>query len=134
MPNKELNEKTSVEGATEETAGRRSFMKGIVAGSVAAGVVAGTMATQANAQIPGLPKGAAVLVKPRLETAKLKISFDQKRQPELADIFKVIESIVGRTGCENCGLGGIDILLRLDELINPAAGFNAVVEGEILVR
>lgn len=133
MPNNELNLKTTVENAPEETAGRRSFMKGIVAGSVAAGVVAGTMANQANAQIPINPK-AALLVKPRLETAKLRISFDQKRQPELPEIFKAIERIVGRTGCENCGLGGIDILLRLDELINPAEGFTAIVEGEILAR
>ncbi|MDX2029257.1 MAG: hypothetical protein SF339_01210 [Blastocatellia bacterium] len=121
------------EGGAE---GRRSFMKGMVAGSVAVGAMATTIAaaTPANAatatQLP-----YTLLAKPRAQTAKIRVSFDQRRQPKLYDLQKTLEELLGRVGCLNCGLGGIDIELRLDEVINPSnGGFAAVVEGEILQR
>ncbi len=137
MAKKEMNENDVVAGnetGAEEAAGRRSFMKGIVAGSVAVGAMASSVA----AGTPGTPVTAqsrfALLAKPRLETAKLKISFDQRQLPKLSELTRTLEEILGRTGCPNCGLGGIDIILRLDEIINPNDRFAAVVEGEILQR
>ena len=110
---------------------RRTFMKGIVAGTVAAG----TLAATTNAA-PGQSLGAAaaaplVFAKPRPETAKLRLSFDQQKQPTLIDIQNAIANIVRRSGCTNCGLGGIDIHIRLDQLINPADRYMASVEGEM---
>ena len=131
MANNEL--KTSAqENAVDENEGRRSFMKGIVAGTVAAGTLAATVANAAPKQFATAPATTAVFAKPRLETAKLKISFNQKRLPTLYDVQKALEEILRPSGCPNCGLGGIDIILRLDQLINPAEQFVAVVEGEIL--
>ncbi|HEX4950763.1 MAG TPA: hypothetical protein VFZ34_29140 [Blastocatellia bacterium] len=111
---------------------RRTFVKGIVAGSVA-GTLATTVTNAAPAQFAAAPN-AAFFPKPRPETAKLKISFDHQKLPKLYDVQRAIEDILRRSGCPNCGLGGIDIILRLDELINPADRFVAVVEGEFLQR
>lgn len=131
MANKEL--KNSVqENTVDENEGRRSFMKGIVAGTVAAGTLASTVANAAPTQFAAAPTATALIAKPRLETAKLKISFDQKKLPKLYDVQKALEDILRPSGCPNCGLGGIDIILRLDQLVNPADRFVAVVEGEIL--
>jgi anaerobic selenocysteine-containing dehydrogenase len=130
MTNKELDNSTVAEVAGDET--RRSFMKGIVAGSVAAGTLAATVANAAPTQFAAAPSAVSFLAKARPETAKLKVSFDQRRLPKLYDVQKALEDILRRSGCPNCGLGGIDILLRLDELINPAENFVAVVEGSIL--
>ncbi len=131
MANNEL--KTSAqENAVDENEGRRSFMKGIVAGTVAAGTLASTVANATPKQFAAAPAATAVFAKPRLETAKLKISFDQRKLPKLYDVQKALEEILRPSGCPNCGLGGIDIILRLDQLINPADRFVAIVEGEIL--
>jgi hypothetical protein len=129
MANQELNQ-TTTEVAGEETEGRRSFMKGIVAGSLAAGTLASTVANAAPAQFAAAP--SLLLAKARPETAKLKVSFDQRRLPKLYEVQQALEDILQRSGCPKCGLGGIDIILRLDELINPADKFVAVVEGSIL--
>ena len=130
MANNEL--KNSAENAVDENEGRRSFMKGIVAGTVAAGTLASTVANAAPKQFAAAPAASAFLAKPRLETAKLKISFDQRKLPKLYDVQKALEDILRPSGCPNCGLGGIDIILRLDQLINPADRFVAIVEGDIL--
>ncbi len=129
MANKENNTITN-EVVNDETEGRRSFMKGVVAGSVAAGTLAGTVANAAPTQLA--PSAVQFIAKPRPETAKIRISFDQNRLPKLYDVQKSIEDILRRSGCPNCGLAGIDILLRLDELINPAERFMAIAEGEVL--
>jgi hypothetical protein len=132
-----LNHSAEVENvAVEETEGRRSFMKGMVAGSVAAGTIAATVANAkaAPAQFAAAPVAVQFIAKARPETAKIRVSFDQNRLPKLYDVQKAIEDILRRSGCPNCGLGGIDILLRLDELINPAERFMAIAEGEFLQR
>jgi hypothetical protein len=132
-----LNHSAEVENvAVEETEGRRSFMKGMVAGSVAAGTLAATVANAkaAPAQFAAAPAAVQFIAKARPETAKIRVSFDQNRLPKLYDVQKAIEDILRRSGCPNCGLGGIDILLRLDELINPAERFMAIAEGEFLQR
>ena len=46
MANKEV--KPSSENTTEESGGRRTFMKGMVAGSIAAGTLASTVANAAS--------------------------------------------------------------------------------------
>lgn len=129
MANKENNTITN-EVVNDETEGRRSFMKGVVAGSVAAGTLAGTVANAAPAQFA--PSAVQFIAKARPETAKIRVSFDQNKLPKLYDVQKSIEDILRRSGCPNCGLAGIDILLRLDELINPAERFMAIAEGEVL--
>lgn len=132
MAKQELNQVPATGGnATEENGGRRTFMKGIVAGSVAAGTLASTVANAAPAQF-AVPAATLVYAKPRPETAKLKVSFDQRRQPKLAEVQDALADIFRRSGCPNCGLGGIDVLLRLEQIINPQDRFVAVVEGEIL--
>lgn len=118
----------------EESEGRRSFMKGIVAGSVAAGALASTVANAAPAQFQAVATNFLVVGKPRPESAKLRVSFDFNKQPKLYELQKALEDILRPTGCPNCGLGGIDIYLRLDQLINPAERFMAVAEGQILQR
>lgn len=131
MANKELKPSANT-NPVEENEGRRSFMKGMVAGTVAAGTLAATVANAAPKQFATTPGATYVLAKPRLETAKVRISFDQRKLPKLYDLQKALEEILRPSGCPNCGLGGIDILLRLDQLINPADRFVAIVEGEIL--
>ena len=116
--------------ATDENGGRRTFMKGIVAGSIAAGTLASTVTNAAPAQFAA-PAAALVYAKARPETAKLRVSFDQQRLPKLSEVQDALASILRRSGCPNCGLGGIDVLLRLDQIINPQDRFIAVVEGEI---
>ncbi|MBL8205293.1 MAG: hypothetical protein JNM09_13745 [Blastocatellia bacterium] len=133
MANTELKTVAN-EIAADESEGRRSFMKGIVAGSVAAGTLASTVVNAAPKQFAAAPSAIQFVAKARPETAKIKVSFDQIRQPKLYDLQKSLEDILRRTGCPNCGLGGIDILLRLDELINPAERFMAIAEGEVLQR
>jgi len=133
MANTELKTVAN-EIAADESEGRRSFMKGIVAGSVAAGTLASTVVNAAPKQFAAAPSAVQFVAKARPETAKIKVSFDQIRQPKLYDLQKSLEDILRRTGCPNCGLGGIDILLRLDELINPAERFMAIAEGEVLQR
>lgn len=135
MANKELNEKNTVAGdetGVEEAAGRRSFMKGIVAGSVAVGAMASSVAAGTPGTTSATQSRFSLVAKPRLETAKLKISFDQRHLPKLSEVQRTLEEILSRTGCPNCGLGGIDVILRLDEIINPNDRFAAIVEGEIL--
>lgn len=124
----------SNEVVVDETEGRRSFMKGIVAGSVAAGTLAATVVNAAPKQFATSPSAVQFIAKARPETAKIRVSFDQNKLPKLYDVQKAIEDILRRSGCPNCGLGGIDILLRLDELINPAERFMAIAEGEFLQR
>ena len=133
MANTELKTVAN-EIAADESEGRRSFMKGIVAGSVAAGTLASTVVNAAPKQFAAAPSAVQFVAKARPETAKIKVSFDQIRQHKLYDLQKSLEDILRRTGCPNCGLGGIDILLRLDELINPAERFMAIAEGEVLQR
>lgn len=121
--------------AVEETEGRRSFMKGMVAGSVAAGTIAATVASAnaASNQFAAAPAAAVqYIAKARPETAKIRVSFDQNKLPKLYDVQKALEDILRRSGCPNCGLGGIDVILRLDELINPAERFVAIAEGQII--
>src|SRR5262249_26355283 len=112
MANKELKGKNSTvesEGTTEENGGRRSFMKGMVAGSVAVGTLASSVANAAPSNVAAGQKIFSPVVKPRPETAKLKITFDQRQQPKLIDLQRVLEEILVRAGCPNCGLGGIDV-------------------------
>ena len=130
MADKELKSSPNA-NAGEEPEGRRSFMKGIVAGTVAAGTIASTVANARPAQFAAATNGATVLIKPRPETAKLKITFDQKKPPKLYEVQKALEDLARRLGCEFCGFGGIDVLIRLDEIINPADRYVAVVEGSI---
>lgn len=127
MANKEQKPSAS-ENTNENHDGRRSFMKGIVAGTVAAGTIAATVTNATPAQAATNP----LLAKPRPDTAKLKITFDQRRPPKLYEVQKSIEDLARRLGCDNCGLGGIDVLIRLDELINPADRYVAIVEGSVI--
>lgn len=120
--------------ATDENGGRRTFMKGIVAGSIAAGTISSTVAPAIANAAPAqfaAPAAALVYAKARPETAKLRVSFDQQRLPKLSEVQDALATILRRSGCPNCGLGGIDVLLRLDQIINPQDRFVAVVEGEI---
>ena len=134
MTKKENTSAVTNEVAADENEGRRSFMKGIVAGSVAAGTLAATVANAAPKQFATAPSAVTFIAKARPETAKIRVSFDQRKLPKLYDLQKALEDILRRSGCPNCGLGGIDILLRLDELINPAERFMAIAEGEFLQR
>lgn len=134
MANKENTSALTNEVAADENGGRRSFMKGIVAGSVAAGTLAATVANAAPKQFAAAPSAVSFIAKARPETAKIRVSFDQNKVPKLYDVQKALEDILRRSGCPNCGLGGIDILIRLDELINPAERFMAIAEGEFLQR
>jgi hypothetical protein len=127
----------STEATTQapESANRRSFMKGMAAGTLAAGTLAGTVV---NAGAKNAGQEAAqelgdlqLAVRPRRPAATMRVSFNQKRRPDLDDIFRVIERALGETGCTKCGLGGLDVLLRLDEIINPAIPAVVVLEGEL---
>lgn len=131
MANKEINSVAN-EVATDENAGRRSFMKGMVAGSVAASTLAASVVNAAPKQFAAAPSAVQFIAKARPETAKIRVSFDQRRLPKLYEVQKSLEEILRHSGCPNCGLGGIDILLRVDELINPADRFMAIAEGEVL--
>lgn len=130
MANKELKP-SAQENVADENEGRRSFMKGIVASTVAAGTLASTVTGATPKQFAVSPAATALIAKPRLETAKLKISFDQQKLPKLSELQDALANILRRSGCPNCGLGGIDVILRLDQIINPVDRFVAVVEGEI---
>jgi hypothetical protein len=131
MANKNLAISAS-ENTSEESAGRRSFMKGVVAGSVAAGTLASTVANAAPAQFAA--SGITLVAKARVPTAVLRLSFSQRKPPKIYEIQRTLEEIIRRTGCDDCGLGGIDVLLRLDEIVNPAERVVAIVEGEMLQR
>lgn len=134
MSSKETTSALSNDVASNENEGRRSFMKGIVAGSVAAGTLAATVVNAAPKQFATAPSAVQFIAKARPETAKIRVSFDQNKLPKLYDVQKALEDIFRRSGCPNCGLGGIDIHIRLDELINPAERFMAIAEGEFLQR
>lgn len=134
MSNKETTSALSNDVANDENEGRRSFMKGIVAGSVAAGTLAATVVNAAPKQFATAPSAVQFIGKARPETTKIRVSFDQNKLPKLYEVQKALEDILRRSGCPNCGLGGIDILIRVDELINPAERFMAIAEGEFLQR
>lgn len=140
MTNKNHESPTSREAAPQaEPANRRSFIKTLAAGSaavgaMAAGTVAGTKPSAApNAAMPQDREAAnSLTVRPRAQAATLRLSFNRKRQPDLDAVFRAIERALGETGCTKCGLGGIDVILRLDEIINPVSNLPvAVLEGEL---
>lgn len=137
MTNKKHESPASREAAAQEleTANRRSFIKTLAASSVAAGTLAASTvaATRPNAAIAQDREAAGNLlaVRPRPQTATLRLSFNRKQEPSIDDIFRAIERALGETGCTKCGLGGIDVLLRLDEIINPVSHLPAIIlEGE----
>jgi hypothetical protein len=51
----------------------------------------------------------------------IRLSFNQRRPPELEQIAAALEKILGETACSRCGFDGIDVRLRLEEIVNPAA-------------
>jgi hypothetical protein len=51
----------------------------------------------------------------------VRLSFNQRRPPKLEQIAEALERILGETGCPRCGFDGIDVRLRLEEIVNPAA-------------
>jgi anaerobic selenocysteine-containing dehydrogenase len=127
----------STEATTQapESANRRSFMKGMAAGTLAAGTLAGTVVS-AGAKNAGQEAAQGLgdipqTVKPRRATATMRVSFSQKRRPNLDDIFRVLKGAFDETGCTYCGLGGVDVILRLDEIINPQVPAVVLVEGEL---
>jgi hypothetical protein len=49
------------------------------------------------------------------------IAFNQRTPITLEELRQGIAAIVSLAGCDNCGLGGVDILLRPKEIVNPEA-------------
>jgi anaerobic selenocysteine-containing dehydrogenase len=137
MKHEELKDETlvaSTEDAaqTPESAQRRSFMKGLAAGTAAAGVLAGTVAKAATP----IAKAAAqerLSVRPRRQAAQLRLTFPKGRPPKLYEVVRALEAVLEPTGCTACGFDGIDILLRLDEVIGPdPKQWVATLEGELV--
>jgi len=135
MKNKELKDKApeSATAAQEsELANRRSFMKNLAAGTVAAGALAGSVVS-ANTAKAATTSAQKLGVTARRPTALLRLSFPQQRPPKLYEVFRAIEAALGPTGCTACGFDGLDVLLRLDNVINPdPEKWVATLEGELV--
>jgi len=136
MKNKEIKDKapeSAVANTAQESelANRRSFMKNLAAGTMAAGALTGTVVSA------GSTKAATISAQnlaptPRRPTARLRLCFSKQRPPKLEDVFRAIEQALRPTGCLTCGFDGLDFLLHLDTIINPAPEqFVAILEGEL---
>ncbi|HZN10961.1 MAG TPA: hypothetical protein VFC61_04745 [Blastocatellia bacterium] len=108
------------------SADRRSFITGMVAGTVAAGSLAASVKGAAAPKVgPASPAGIAA------GPAKImRITFDQSRAPQLEDIFRALEKALGQTGCTRCGFDGIDVLLKKEEIFDPQPQPWVVTVGE----
>ena len=131
MKNKEFKDKapeSAVANTAQESelANRRSFMKNLAAGALAGTVVSAGSTKAATIRAQELAPTA------RRPTALLRVSFPKQRPPKLDEVFKAIEQALRPTGCLTCGFDGLDFLLHLDTIINPAPEqFVAILEGEL---
>jgi anaerobic selenocysteine-containing dehydrogenase len=89
-----------------ESPDRRSFMKGTL--TVASAVAAGGLAASASAAEQAQKAEGAQRI-----SGTVHVHFDSRRPPNLEDLQATIRQIVGRAGCQTCGLGGIDVRLNL---------------------
>jgi hypothetical protein len=53
--------------------------------------------------------------------AIVRIAFNNRRPPTLDEVREAIEKTLGPSRCAFCGFDGIDVLLQLEEIVNPAA-------------
>lgn len=126
MTNKNQNQNKPASQETE----RRSFIKNLAVGTVAAGAIAGGVVNTSAANVQR--EAAQLTIKPRKATATLRLSFNQKRKPSLDDVYAALERVLRETGCTKCGFDGLDVILRLDSIINPVIDEPvAILEGEI---
>lgn len=111
MDHKELNDTPEAAESSE----RRSFLKGMVAGTVAAGSVA------AGSLLSAVPANAAPApqISDTAAARHVRIAFNRNRPPSLPDVYRAVEVALGKSGCTRCGFVGIDLFLRVEDIIDP---------------
>ena len=53
--------------------------------------------------------------------ATVRIAFNSTRPPSLDDVYAALEKVMGPAGCTRCGFDGLDFLLQLEDIVNPAS-------------
>jgi len=53
--------------------------------------------------------------------AMVRIAFNSSQPPSLDDVYAALEKVLGPAGCTRCGFDGLDFLLQLEEIVNPAS-------------
>jgi hypothetical protein len=63
----------------------------------------------------------------------LNVSFSRKAKVTVADVRDILAKALAPTGCPTCGLGGLDVILRKDDIIaaQPGAWVAVLEAGEI---
>jgi hypothetical protein len=106
--------------AGSEPATRRSLLKSLALGTVAAGAIAGSAKAAESV-------GATGELRVR---RNVRVVFEQRKPPNLDDVFAALEKAAGEAGCTRCGLDGIDIKLVLEEIWGPDPTPWVITAGE----
>jgi hypothetical protein len=65
--------------------------------------------------------------------AVVRIAFNRERPPTLEDVFRAIEQTLAPTRCAHCGFDGVDYVMQLEDVVNPASqAWVATKVGEIV--
>ena len=94
----------------QEATNRRGFVQGVLLSSLAGGAAMTLSTSGVQAQ----------LTKQRAKSV-LRLSFDRRQPPNLKQLVEIVAKTTGLYGCTECGFGGIDVLIRLDSVINPVS-------------
>jgi hypothetical protein len=99
---------------TNDTADRRSFMKGsfMIAGAMAGGAIASSVANAATPQPAAAAPGGA-------GNKEILVVFDRHKEITLRDLYEAIQVCCKIGGCYNCGLVGFDPRFILRDPIVP---------------
>ncbi|ACY14135.1 twin-arginine translocation signal domain-containing protein [Haliangium ochraceum] len=102
-PTEQSEQASSVETSEREgvSTQRRTFMKTVMTGAVAAGVVGA--ASKAQAQTPNACGPTSFPNNP----VNVKVMFSRDKVPTLDDLHRLLDDVIGQSGCPNCGLGGV---------------------------
>jgi hypothetical protein len=106
---------TSLEGS--EGKGRRSFIKGMVAGAVAAGTLSAAIDTKAAQETTNI-SALATDNPPSYQTQTIHVRFNKTANPvKLDDLLDAIRTTTTQTGCPTCGLNGRRIVIEVADLV-----------------
>lgn len=127
---KRETENANVNEVANEQEGRRSFIKNIIVGAAAAGALTASTGEPAEAKERNSSGINPAVIDP-CAGAVINIRFNRLKPPTLDDVFEAIRQGLAPTGCTRCGFDGIDAILKLETIVDPATPpYQVSIEGQ----